>query len=133
MSISGRASSLAKRAAVAFGASAVVLAVAGAALGFLIAACYVWLTQRFGTAQAAAITGGTLLLLALILALAAGTVMSAMRRRQPPLFSEFGGTLRLGLRLIAMAVRRDPRKAIILSVIAGALAEYITAERERRK
>jgi hypothetical protein len=33
-------------------------------------------------------------------------------------------------RLVGLLVRKDPKKALILSIIAGAVAEYISSERK---
>ena len=80
---------------------------------------------------AAAITGGALLVLALIIGLAGALMVRRNRRRLPSLLSEFGGTLALTSRLAMFMVRRDPKKAMIISLVAGALAEYIMSERKR--
>jgi hypothetical protein len=55
-------------------------------------------------------------------------VLRAARARQRARLAEFSLTLGTALRLAAYLVRRDPKKALIFSLIAGALAEFFTAE-----
>ena len=92
---------------------------------------FICLSRHTGEAAAAAITGAALLILAIIIGLAGGYTLKRIRRRQPSLLSEFGGTLGMAGHLAGFLVRKDPRKAMILSLVAGALAEYITGERKR--
>jgi hypothetical protein len=101
------------------------------ALAFLVAAFFIWMSSLTSPAAAAAITGGTLIILAIVAGLIGGTILSRMRARQPSFVGSLGGTLGLAARVIAMAVRSDPRKALILSIVAGALAEYMTSERKK--
>jgi hypothetical protein len=101
------------------------------ALGFLVAAFFIWMSNLTSPAAAAAITGGTLIVLAIVAGLTGGAILNRMRARQPSFVGSLGGTLGLAARVIAMAVRSDPRKALILSIVAGALAEYMTSERKK--
>jgi hypothetical protein len=131
MSISGRTSAAVKQFALWTMLCVVLLAGVIAGAGFLVAAFFTWISQHEGNAAAAAITGGTIIALVIILGLIGGAIIKKLKKPQPPLFSEFGGMLGLGVRLITIAIRRDPRKAIIVSAIAGALAEFITSDRRK--
>jgi hypothetical protein len=133
MDISGRARSALKQSALwaALGVACLCTALAG--LGFLIVAFYVWLSMRMGTPAALAVTGGVLIALALLIMAVGAAIIKKTKKRYPGLLTEFTGLFGLGARIIAMTVRRDPRKAIIVSMIVGALAEYITSERDRKK
>jgi hypothetical protein len=48
------------------------------------------------------------------------------------LISEFTGIAGTAGRIAGLLIRRDPRKSLILAVIAGALAEYITSDSKKR-
>jgi hypothetical protein len=50
------------------------------------------------------------------------------KKQRPSLLSEFGSTVGLATRLIGMLVRRDPKKAIILAAVSGAIAEYVMSD-----
>jgi hypothetical protein len=131
MNLSRHASLLIKGAALWTSVAVAVLCIALAGLGFLISSFFIWLAQHTGYAPAAAITGGVLLVLALATGLAGGLVLKRMRERRPSLLAELGGRVGLAGRLAGILVRRDPRKAMIISIIAGALAEYITSEKKK--
>ncbi len=133
MDISGRARSALKQSALwaALGVACLCIALAG--LGFLIVAFYVWLSMRMGTPEALAVTGGVLVAMALLIMAAGAAFIKKTKKRYPSMVAEFSGLFGLAARLVAMTVRRDPRKAIIVSMIVGALAEYITSEKERKK
>jgi hypothetical protein len=131
MNLTRRASVLIKSAALWAAVAVAVLCIALAGVGFLISGFFLWLAHRTGYAPASAITGGVLLLLAIATGLVGGMVLERIRRRQPSLLSDFGGVIGLAGRLVGMLVRKDPKKAIILSIIAGALAEYITSDRKK--
>ena len=132
MSLSRRVGILTKNAALWAGMALAVLCTALAGLGFLIAGLFIFIARHTGNASAAAITGGVMLLLAIIIGLTGGIVLNRMRREQPSLISELDGTIGLAGRLIGLLVRRDPKKAMIISIIAGALAEYIMTDRKER-
>jgi hypothetical protein len=129
MSIPGRASAAVKHAALSAGLGLAVLAICLAALGFFTAAFYITVATHVPPAAAAASTGGALIVLALLIAAIGAALLKRAKRRQPSLLSEFGGTLGLSIRLITMLVRKDPKKAVILAAVSGALAEYVLSER----
>jgi hypothetical protein len=131
MTLSRRASILLKSAALWAVLAVAVLCIVLAGIGFLITAFFIWLSRHTDSASAAAITGGVLLVLAITTGLAGGYVLRRSRRRLPSVFSEFGGTIAMAGRLVGFLVRKDPKKAMIISIVAGALAEYITSERKR--
>jgi nitrate/nitrite transporter NarK len=131
MNLSRRANHLIKNAALWACTAIAALCIALAGLAFLVTGAFICLSRHTGEASAAAITGAALLILALIIGLAGGYTLKRIRRRQPSLLSEFGGTLGMAGQLAGFLIRKDPRKAMILSVVAGALAEYITSERKR--
>ncbi|WP_298213918.1 hypothetical protein [Acidocella sp.] len=101
-----------------------VLTMALGALGFFVAALLFWLSEHIGPAGATAVAGAVLLLFALATGIISSVVLRRMRARQPSLAMEGMGAVSLGLRLATMAIRRDPRKAVLGALIAGAIAEY---------
>jgi hypothetical protein len=131
MKVSRHAGTMIKRAVIWTGLAVAVLCIALAATGFFAAAFFICIAHHLGTARAAAVTGAALLVLGIVIAFIGGALLRSLRRRQPSLLSELGGTVGLVMRLVTMMVQRDPKKALIVSLIAGALAEYITAERKR--
>ncbi len=131
MSISGRINATARHAAWSAGLAAACLAIGLAALGFFAAAFYIFLEGHFDAVTAALMTGGALLVLALLVAAIGAAMLKRARKRQPSLFSEFGGTLSLGIRLASILVRRDPKKAVILAAVSGALAEYVLSDNRK--
>lgn len=130
MSLSRRTGLVLKGAALWAGMAVAVLCIVLAAIGFLAAAFVIWLAQHMNHALAAALTAGALLLLALIIGLGGALILRSNRLKLLSLRAEFGGTLAIA-RLAALWVRGDPKKAMILSLIAGALAEYVLGERKR--
>ncbi|HUW80936.1 MAG TPA: hypothetical protein VMV54_08620 [Acidocella sp.] len=128
MSLSRRARILVKSAALWTGVAVAVLCIALAGLGFLVTGLFILVARHTDYASASAITGSVLLLLAVAIGLIGGAVLKRIRTKQPSMLSEFGGTIGLAGRLIGILVRRDPKKAIIISIIAGALAEYIASD-----
>jgi hypothetical protein len=133
VNLTGRAAEALKRFALGAGIGLAVLAVALAGLGFLITGFYIWLARHVDAASAAAITGGLLALLAILIAVIGGDILRRIKKTQPGLLSDFGGTLGLGLRLAGILVRRDPKKAIIIAAVTGALAEFILSESKTKK
>ena len=131
MNLSRHARLLIKGAALWTGVAVAALCIALAGLGFLITGFFIWLARHTDYASASAITGGVLLVLALATGSAGGLVLKRMRKKRPSLLAEFGGTAGIALRLAGILVRRDPRKAMIIAVVAGALAEYITSEKKK--
>lgn len=130
MSLSGHVGGLAKSASLWVGLALAVLCISLGGVAFLVAGFDMFLSARLGDAQAAAITGATLFVLASLIGLCGGLFLKRMRQKQPGLLSGFGGGLGIAMQLIGMIVRRDPKKAMIAAVIAGALAEYFAADRK---
>jgi hypothetical protein len=131
MSIAGRTNAAIKQAAFSAGLGIAVLAISLAGLGFLTASLYVLMTRFFPPAGAAAITGAGLIILAMLIGAIGAGLLKRAKKRQPSLLSEFGGTLGLTTRLITMLVRRDPKKAIILATLSGAIAEYVLSDNRK--
>ncbi len=132
MSIPARAEAAVKGLALWAGLGMAVLATSLAGLGFLIAGFFLWARHESHDA-AAAITGGVLLVLAIAIAITGQAVLKRIKRRQPPLISEFTGIIVTAGRIAGLLIRKDPRKSMILAVIAGAVAEYITSGDKRKK
>ncbi len=131
MSIQGRASAAVKHAALSAGLGVACLVISLAGLGFFTAAFYLTLAKYFDPQIATLITGGALIVLALLIAAIGSALLKRARNRQPSLLSEFGGTLGLGIRVISILVRRDPKKAVILAAVSGALAEYVMSDNRK--
>jgi hypothetical protein len=132
MNLGRRVRILLKTAALWAGMATAVLCMALAGLGFLSSAMFIWLSRHTGPAAAAAITGAVLLALALFTGLVAGTALKRVRRRQRSLASELAGTFGIA-RLVGLLVRRDPKKALIFALVAGAMAEYVLGEKGKSK
>ncbi|MDE8350063.1 MAG: hypothetical protein POG74_11385 [Acidocella sp.] len=132
MNLSGRVGAFLRHYGLAISLGAAVLCIGLAGLGFLVAGYYVWLTSHFEAAPAAAITGGTLLVLAALTAVIGSGLIKRMKKPGGSLFGDAASILGLGVRLAAMLVRRDPKKALILAAISGALAEWLLADKDRR-
>ncbi len=107
-----------------------VLCTALAALGFFTAAFLIWVSHYLGPAAAAAIAGSVLLAAACVIALVFTLILRRMRARQPSMASEALGTLSLAMRFATLFIQRDPRKAVVAALIAGALAEYFSSDRQ---
>ena len=105
-----------------------VLGMALAASLCFVVAFYLWLAPHLGAAAAAAITGLALLAVAACLSLAGGVVMRRMKRR-PGLLSELRTMSGLATQLLLL---RGPKKALLLSLIAGALAEFMLSPNRKR-
>jgi len=125
MNISARAGALLRHLALSASVGIAGLFIALAGLGFLIFAYYSWLQTHLPGEQAAAITGVTLLVIATAVSIIGLAIVKNLKKPQPSLLADFGGTLGLGLRLASLLVRKDPKKAIILATVAGAIAEYL--------
>lgn len=128
MNISARANAVLRHLALSAGVGVAVLFIALAALGFLIFAYYTWLLTRFTVPPAAAITGATLIAIAIIVSAAGFAVVKKLKKPQPSMLADIGGTLGLGFKLASFVIRKDPKKAIILATISGALAEYLLSD-----
>jgi hypothetical protein len=132
MNLSGRVSAFLRHYGLAIGLGVTVLCIGLAGLGFLIAGYYVWLTSHFAAAPAAAIAGATLLALAVLTAIIGSALIKRMKKPEGSLFGDAASTLGLGMRLASMLIRRDPKKALILAAISGALAEWLLSDEDRR-
>ena len=130
MNLARRAGFLGKSAALWVIMAIAVLCTALAALGFFTAAFLIWASHYLGAAAAAAIAGSVLLVLACAIALVFTLILRRMRARQPSMASEAIGTLSLAMRFATLIVQRDPRKAVLAALIAGALAEYFSSDRQ---
>lgn len=105
-----------------------VLGMALAASLCFVAAFYLWVAPHLGAAAAAAATGAALLVLAGFLALA-GRAVTRLTKRRPPLLSELQNAIVLATKLLLL---RDPKKALLLSLLAGALTEFILTPSRKR-
>ncbi|MGE4481116.1 hypothetical protein [Acidocella sp.] len=130
MDLSRRAVFVGKSAALWAVMALAVLCTALAALGFFTAAFLIWVSDYLGPAAAAAIAGVILLLAACAIAGGFTLVLRRMKARQPSMTTEAMGSLSLAIRLASLVVRRDPRKAMLAALIAGAVAEYFTSPRQ---
>jgi len=130
MSLSRRAARLFQAAALGAGATVAALCLALAALGFLVTGGFLWLARHMDVAAAAAITGAVLLALALIAGFCARAALKRLRGPPPSLLAELGATLDLATSLIGPRVRRDPKKALITALLAGALTEYFLRDKK---
>lgn len=106
-----------------------VLGILLAASGCFVVAFYFWVAPHLGRPAAAAVTGAVLVVLALVLALAGGASLRRMKRRPRRLLGEIQNTIGLVARLM---LARDPKKALLVSLLAGALAEYILSPSRKR-
>lgn len=131
MKLSRRAGFLCKNAALWAGIAITVLCVALGAMGLLITAFIVWLSHILGFAAAAAIAGVVLLVIAAI-TMGMGTLVLRRRNaRLPSLASETIGMISWGMRIAAFSIRRDPSKALLTAMLAGAAAEYFSRSRTK--
>jgi dipeptide/tripeptide permease len=128
MDISGRVSGFVRQLALSAGLGIIVLAIVLTGIGFLVTALSVYVGQHFPPAQAAAVTGFILIALAMLIAGLGSLILKKTKKQRPSLLSEFGSTVGLATRLIGMLVRRDPKKAIILAAVSGAIAEYVMSD-----
>ncbi|MDE8346202.1 MAG: hypothetical protein POH28_08545 [Acidocella sp.] len=130
MSLSRHAGSLGKSIALWVGLAVIVLSVSLGGIAFLVAGFYMFLELHMGSAEAAAITGGGLFLLALSIGLTGGIFLKRLRDKRPGLLSSFGGGLGIATQLIGAIVRRDPKKALIVAALVGVLTEYVADNRK---
>jgi O-antigen/teichoic acid export membrane protein len=126
MSVSRCLGAIARRAALGAAMTLAVLCITLTALGFLAAAGFILLAQHMNTAAAAAITGTTLLALALLVAL---TTRAALKKSRPHHnLSDWTELLGIATYLI----RRNPKNAMLLALLAGAVTEYFTGDKPER-
>jgi hypothetical protein len=133
MSIPGRAEAAVKGLALAAGIGIVILAILLTSFGFLIAGFFFWIERYKSHDIAAAITGGGLLLIALLIGIIGPKILKKMKKPQPPLLAEFTGIFGTAGRIAGLLIRKDPRKSLVLAVIAGAIAEYVTSGDKRKR
>jgi hypothetical protein len=55
-----------------------------------------------------------------------------MKKPQPSILTEFTGMAGMAGRIAALLIRKDPRKSVVLAVLAGAVAEYLTSGDKKR-
>jgi hypothetical protein len=121
-----------KSAALWAGLAIIVLCLVLAAFGFLAAALFIWVAAHLGGAAAAALTALSLLLLAGLVMIFGGIMLARLRRRAPELFTDSSSTIATITSLIALLVRQDPKRTLLLALLSGALTEYFTAPRKPR-
>ncbi len=131
MNIMGRIKAALLQVALWAGLGIVALCLVLTGLAFLIASLYIWLEHVLPHPVAALITGVALFVVAILILLIGGMVVRKMKKQQPTMKQEFNNTIGTAARLVGLVVRRDPRKALIVSAVAGALAEFVTSERRR--
>lgn len=103
-----------------------VLCLVLAAFALLAVALFIFIDQHWGPAAAAAITALALLVIAGQVLIAGALILGRVRRRTPDLFGEAASTIAMLTSLANLLVRRNPKRAILVSLIAGALTEYFT-------
>jgi uncharacterized membrane protein YfcA len=133
MNITARARAALKRFALALGLGVAVLAVALGGAGFLTAAYYLHFAQKMPPDRAAALTGATLLAAAVLVALLGAVILKRSRRPQPGWLSDFTGLAGLAVRLAAMTIRRDPKKALVIAAVSGVLVELLFGDGKKEK
>jgi hypothetical protein len=111
-------------AAILAGLGIAVLLMMLAGFGFLTVALYIFLSHHLGAAAAAAITAAALLGGALFILLAGLVLSHRRRRRAPKLFADTASTIATITGIAQLLVRNGPRRAILFSLVAGALTEY---------
>jgi hypothetical protein len=117
-------------------ALALVLLVLGLALvafGFLVAGFCLWLASHLGAPAATAITGASLLVLGVLVA-----VVGALKLRPPPAAPQqaapsSGATaLSLASSLLGALVRSTPKGALIGALLLGMLTEFLSPTPPKR-
>lgn len=129
MNLARRAGFLGKSAALWVIMALAALCTSLGALGFFTAAFLIWLSDYLGNAAAFAIAGVMLLVVTGLIALVFTLILRRMRARQPSLAAEGLGSLSMVLRLATFAIQKDPRRAVLGALIAGAIAEYFSGDR----
>lgn len=130
MALSQYTSALISRAVLALIVAVLSVAFLLGGAGFLVAAAYLVIAAHEGVICAAIIMGGVLVLLAGAVALIGNRALAARKRAQPSLLGEFAGIVTGGVSLVTALIRNDPKKALLLSVLAGLLAEYVTTPKK---
>jgi len=133
MNVTARLGAAVKELALVIGLGIAVLAITLGGVGFLTASYYLHFAHRLGAERAAAVTGGSLAVAALVVAAVGAVVLKRARKPQPGWLSDFSGAMGLGLRLAAAVVRRDPKKAMIIAAVSGVLVELIFGDGKKDK
>ena len=131
MDITGRINNVVRPIALWFGLGVGILFVALICIGFAIASFYMWVSHHMAHSLAALVTAAAGLLLIVLMVLIGGAIIKKSKKPQPSMMQELSSTVGLAARMVSLLVRRDPRKAMIVSLVAGALAELVTSERKR--
>ena len=119
-----------KRAALWGGLATIVLCLALGTLALLGVAFFLWLESHFSPAIAAVLTALALLLTALLVILAGWLWLARHPVRPPSVLGSMGGLLPSFVSLAGALVRQNPRRAVVLAVLAGALAEYLAKDEQ---
>ncbi len=133
MNITARAAAAVKHLALALGLGVAVLAVALGGAGFLTAAYYLHFAHEMDSVRAAALTGATLAAAAILLAVIGAAALKRSKKPQPGWLSDFTGLAGLAVRLAAMTIRRDPKKALIIAAVSGVLVELLFGDGKKEK
>jgi len=133
LNITARAGAALKHFALALGLGVVVLAVALAGAGFLTAAYFLHFAHEMPPDRAAAVTGVTLVGAAVLVALIGAAILKRTKKPQPGWLSDFTGLAGLAVRLAAMTIRRDPKKAVIIAAVSGVLVELLFGDGKKEK
>jgi hypothetical protein len=115
-----------KSAAIWAGLGVAVLCLVLAAFGLLAVALFIFVAHRWGEAAGAGITALALLFVAGLVVLSGALFFNRARHRTPAIFADTAGTIAMVTSIANMLVRRDPKRAILLSLLAGAVTEYFT-------
>jgi hypothetical protein len=133
LNITARAAAAVKHLALALGLGVAVLAVALGGAGFLTAAYYLHFAHEMDSVRAAALTGATLAAAAILLAVIGAAALKRSKKPQPGWLSDFTGLAGLAVRLAAMTIRRDPKKALIIAAVSGVLVELLFGDGKKEK
>jgi hypothetical protein len=126
MSLLRYASFTLKSAAIWAALGVAVLFLVLGAFGLLAVALFIFVAHHWGEAAGAAVTAAALLLVAAQVVLAGALFFNRVRRRTPSIFADTAGTIAMVTSFANILVRRDPKRAILLSLLAGAVTEYFT-------
>ncbi len=126
MSITRYAGSTLKSAALWAALAFAVLFLVLAAFVLLATALFIYLDNHLGAADAAALTALALLFIAALIFITGSIILRSRRRHTPDIFGEASGTIAMLTSLANILIRRDPKRAILFSLLAGAITEYFT-------
>lgn len=132
MSILGFVGNLSKAAFLWAAIGVVLLCLVVGAFGFIAAALFIWMASHVGAAAAAALMALILLVFAVIILLIGRLVQSQLRTRRLHLFADPLAIFTAVISVAGLVVRRNPKYALALSLLAGILTEYLgNAGRDR--